>query len=519
MAEIKIIRNGNVVTCDAQRRAGPMCIMVRGDRIAELLPDADSALARYPDAEVIDAADKVIFPGFVDAFYEGDSFILRHLIPPEYTSHWHRNPQLKRALAYLRKEAEKDQLVLAYRAAYFSALKSGITYVAEAGFDNLDLPLEAARASLRRSDLKGMIALRNGDQIENAKRNLSGPIRYACALPAEEDLTVYNLQSSLRVAQEQQWPILVRLGETRKGHETLKRTFQRSAVQIMREYGLLNHKIQVVHLNFFEGEDIDALAHAALPVVVSPQAAIIGVTPVPPLAQLLSANIPLALGTSWGLPDPFANMRALQLLMRGVGATPLDPFDLLATHTILGARALGVEQETGSIETGKKADLVIVDVGDIRVQHLSRALPLRGSLSTLLQELTPYHVCDVMINGEFFVRRGEIMTYAEEDLRRETNDLIQRVTARVGEIVGHAAPDSARRRSAPILPLVPKPRHDEEIEPAEQPAEVPEESEGFNATEEREDESSTRAKPDDQPPKSVELPKTVKRVFGEDDLV
>ena len=518
MAETKIIRNGNVVTCDAQHRAGPMCILVREDRIAELGTDADAAVARYPEAEVIDAADKVIFPGFVDAFYEGDSFILRHLAPPEHATPRQRNAHLKKGLAFLRKEADKDQLGLAYRAAYFSALKSGITYLAEAGFDNLDLPLEAARASLRRSDLKGTIALRNGDQIENAKRSTPGTVRYACALPSEDELTVYNLQSSLRIAQEQQWPILVRLGATRKGHETLKRTFQRSAVQILKEYGLLNHKLEVVQLNNFEGDDIGVLAQTAIPMVVSPQASLIGATPVPPLAHLVAANIPLALGTSWGSPDPFANMRALQLLLKGVGMAPLDPFDLLATHTLIAARALAIDQETGSIEIGKKADLVIVDVGDIRLQHLGRALPLRGSLSTLLQELTPFHVSDVMINGEFFVRRGEIMTYAEEDLRRETNDLVRLVTERTGEAAERRPPEQSRRRTAPILPLIPKPREEEAAAPADQPGEGREE-ESLHEAEKREDGSSAVEKPEDQPPKSVELPKSVKRVFGEDDFV
>ena len=514
MAEIKIIRDGVVVTCDSQRRAGPMCILVKRDRIAEILPEAEVAIARFPEAEVIDAAGRVIFPGFIDAFYQGESFILRHLT----SARWGRNPQLRRALAYIHGQADKEQLLLAYRAAYFSALKSGITFLAESGFDNLDLPLEAARAALRRSDLKGMIALRNGDQIENAKRSAVPSIMYACALPAEEELTVYNLQSSLRIAQDQHWPLHVRLGVTRKGHEILKRNFQKSAVQILQEYGLLHHRIHLVHLNNFEGDDLEVLARTGIPVIVGPQAALMGAVPAPPLAQILSAGISLALGTSWGLPDPFGNMRALQLLTNAVGAGPLDPFELLATHTIVGARTLGVDQETGSIEVGKKADLAIVDVEDIRIQHLRRALPLRSSLSTLLEELTPSHVSDVMINGEFFVRRGEIMTYAEEDLRRETNGLIKTVSEKAGEDQEHRIPETGRRRQAQILPLIPTPREEDiaepEVEhaPEAEPSEEPTTPAGTGAKPANQDE------PENLPPKPVELPKNVKRVFGEDDV-
>lgn len=515
----KIIANGLVVTCDRHHRVGQLSVVIRHDRIQELSGDLPTLQARYPDAEVIDAAGKIVLPGFIDAWFHGISFLLQVWTAAAPMARWMRHPSIRKLLSYVHREATREELLLMYRAAYFAALKSGYSFVVEAGFDNLEAPYVAARDALKRTDLKGMIVLRNGDQIEGARRSAASNIRCALALPPEEELTIYGLQSTLRMAQEYDWMVAAPLAEQRKGHETLKRNFHRSALQILREFGLLDHRLLVAGMNHFEGSDIPSLATAAIVPVICPRSILVKGLEIPPLADFTANEIPLALGTDWGTPDPFATMRAMRLLLRVTAGVPVSAHALLAMQTLRAARALGVDHEIGSIEVGKKADLTFVDVSDVRIQHLVRPDYVEHSLSALLDELSSNHVTDVMINGEFYLRRGEIMTYAEEDLKRETGTVLERLMSVGGPSKQGATREDGRKWGGTILPLVPV----QEEEAGRRLEETAEQDDAGRSDAVREGgregkEAATPPPAPTAPQQPVGLPKTVKRVFGEDDV-
>ena len=94
-------------------------------------------------------------------------------------------------------------------------------------------------------------------------------------------------------------------------------------------------------------------------------------------------------------------------------------FDLLALHTKNGACALGLDTEIGTIESGKKADIVFINLSEFRMNSILSDDNAEQILEVVLQEASSQQVSDVMINGEFYVREGHVLTYSEEDLARE----------------------------------------------------------------------------------------------------
>jgi hypothetical protein len=84
--------------------------------------------------------------------------------------------------------------------------------------------------------------------------------------------------------------------------------------------------------------------------------------------------------------------------------------------TINGAHALGLSYETGSIEAGKKADLTFFSLDDMRLPVISEYVNAELLSSLLINHLTSREVSDVMINGEFYIAKGEVMTMAEEEI-------------------------------------------------------------------------------------------------------
>lgn len=267
---VKIIEHGIVVTCDSQNHFGHYALLLKDDRIAELNPSSEGLKARYPNAEVIDASEKMIFPGFVDAHYHGESFVLRNWTADVPMSKWGKYPPVRKALSFVRQVAGKDELIPMYRAAYFSALKSGITTISEFGFDNLEGPFLAAREAMKRSELRGFVGIHNGEQAEIARKTPQTAIRHALILPSEDDLTVYNLQTSLRMAHEMKWPMVSHLGESRRGLETVRRNFHRSIVSVLEEYKVLLQHVHLTHLASVEEGEETTLVRVHIPVIINP---------------------------------------------------------------------------------------------------------------------------------------------------------------------------------------------------------------------------------------------------------
>lgn len=516
---VKIIEHGLVVTCDAQNHFGYFALLLKDDRITELNPSSEGLKARYPNAEVIDAAEKIIFPGFIDAHYHGESFVLRNWTSDVPLSKWSKYPPVRKALSFVRSHASKEELIPMYRTAYFSALKSGITTLSEFGFDNTDIPFLAAREAMKRSDLKGFVGIHNGEQAELARNITPSAIAHALILPAEDELTVYNLQTTLRTAHELKWPIISHLGESRRGLETVRRNFHRSIVSVLEEYKVLLQPVHLAHLALLDEGEESVLMRMRIPIIINPVSVLAKDAELPPLARFLAAEVPLALCSDWGTPDPFENMRGTAMLAKRCGAEPLSPMQIIGMHTIHAARALHMHHHVGSVESGKKADLAFLDISDLRL-----SLPLaHGSANTvlrrILQEASSARVSDVMINGEFFIRKGQVMTYAEEDLKREYREVVEAIVKKMGPQPEESPAHAEVRVETPIIPL-----HGQR--PMEPLAPLGSENESF------EEGFRIIGKTGSLPPSgddsrevdrqdqtgNEDIPKTVRKIFGDDDF-
>lgn len=505
---VKIIENGLFVTCDAHHRVGPMALLIRNDRIAEIAPHAESFRIRHPAAEVFDASARVVVPGFVDAHYHGESFILRHWTTSVPCGEWIHHPKTRDVLAHVHRELSAERLGIFYRLAYFAALRAGITFINEYGINNLDLPFLAAVEGFRRTDLQGIIAVQNGDQFDRA-RSLSEPhLRFAVALPPEEELTTYNMQTALRTARDLKWNLAVQAGEVRHGLDVFRRNFQSSLVQVLKDYRFLDNRTQLIHFSQIDTEEVALLQDTGTSVICCPSAAIAKQSILPPLHVLLPAGIPVALGSDWGVPDPFTTMRGMLTVARAQGIRTLTALDVLSMHTIGAARALGVDSDRGSVEVGKRADLAFIDASDFRFSYVDDPGAMDNTLMNLLLDAGSSSVTDVMIGGEFYLRSGHIMTYAEEDLRREAADVLRSLYRVSGEPI--AEKPLAQNPLARVYPLPAAPAAVREHRTSFEDGD-----EGFRVVRR---ESPPPARPETKEPPRTQPGQAPRRVFGDDDL-
>lgn len=196
----------------------------------------------------------------------------------------------------------------------------------------------------------------------------------------------------------------------------------RRPLQRLEQLGLLGPNFLAVHMTQLLDAEIDLLARTATHVLHCPESNLKLASGFCPVARLLAAGVNVALGTDGAASnndlDLLAEMRTAALLAKGVSgdAAAVPAFQALQMATLNGARALGLDQEIGSLRPGKWADVVAVDLGGLDRQ------PLYHPLSQLVYTAHRDHVTDVWVAGRPLLRAGVLTHLDEAALIREARD-------------------------------------------------------------------------------------------------
>ena len=197
----------------------------------------------------------------------------------------------------------------------------------------------------------------------------------------------------------------------------VRRNFQKPLVAVLSNFQVLQPTTLLVHCNHLTEQEADTLAALSVTPVITARSAMWKQTGYSSLRHFRSRGIRLCIGTDWGSVDMMKEMQFLYQLPLLISAVRnLSPLELIRMATINGACALGLASETGSIEAGKKADLTFFALEDIRLPVMSPHSTSEELAKHLVRHLSTENITDVMIDGEFYLRDGKIVTMVEEDI-------------------------------------------------------------------------------------------------------
>jgi 5-methylthioadenosine/S-adenosylhomocysteine deaminase len=175
-------------------------------------------------------------------------------------------------------------------------------------------------------------------------------------------------------------------------------------------------------------EDIDQLAQAGVHVIHCPQSNLKLASGICPLASLIEAGVNVALGTDGAASnndlDLLSEAQTAALLAKGISgnAKAVDAFQALEMMTINGAKALGIDQLTGSIEAGKAADLCAIDLSCPETQ------PLYHVVSQVIYAASRRQVSDVWVAGRRVLDSGQLTTIDLEEVIRKAGQWQERLS-------------------------------------------------------------------------------------------
>jgi 5-methylthioadenosine/S-adenosylhomocysteine deaminase len=218
------------------------------------------------------------------------------------------------------------------------------------------------------------------------------------------------LVTSSKLALTHGVPLIIHLAETRSEVDELEKKYGKTPVEYLLSLDILGPHLIADHCVHLDSEDIEILAEHKVRVIHNPESNMKLASGVAPVPELLARGVVVGLGT-----DGCASNNNLDLLgemdmaaklhkVHNMDPTVMDALTVLKMATIEGARALGLEGLTGSLETGKKADLIVVDS---QSPHMT---PMYNPFSHLVYSARGNDVVHVIINGHQVMENRNLLT-------------------------------------------------------------------------------------------------------------
>ena len=255
--------------------------------------------------------------------------------------------------------------------------------------------------------------LRKGLEVHEHFRNNSR-ISNAFAPHAPYTVSDAPLQRINTLAEELDIPIHMHVHETAFEVQQAEAQNGKRPLQRLKDLGLLNPHLMAVHMTQLNDEEIALMAGANASVVHCPESNLKLASGFCPVKKLLDAGVNVALGTDGAASnndlDMLGEMRSAALLAKAVAgdASALPAHQALRMATLNGAKALGLEQHIGSIEIGKSADLVAVDLGQLSCQ------PVYHATSQIVYAASRDQVKHVWVAGHQLLNNGVLTTIDEQ---------------------------------------------------------------------------------------------------------
>jgi len=400
-------------------------VVVTGASVEAVLPRAD-AERRWPDAPSVELPDHVLLPGLVNGHTHAAMSLLRGYADDLELHVWLQDHIWPAEREFVGPEFVRDGLQLAIAEMF----RSGTTCFNDMYFFP-DAAIDACRDAGIRSSM-GLIVVEfesawasdADDYLERGMRvreaaSAEPLVSFTLAPHAPYTVSDRTLGRVAELSADLGLPVHMHLLETQWEIKQSLQQHELHPLDRLQHLGLLNERLQAVHVTQASDIDIEKIAASGAHVVHCPQSNLKLASGFCPVAALRQAGVNLALGTDGAASnnnlDLWSEAQTAAILAKGVAsdARVVNAFEAIEMLTINGARALGLEQDIGSIEPGKQADLCAVDLRAPETQ------PLYHVISQLVYAASSRQVSDVWVAGRRVLDSGELTTIdLERVLRR-----------------------------------------------------------------------------------------------------
>jgi 5-methylthioadenosine/S-adenosylhomocysteine deaminase len=435
-----LLKSDIVVALDRQDRIfREGYLVLEDDRILEMGVQKNLDGQRKFD-EIVELKNRLVMPGLINAHTHTPMTLFRGHVEGHslFTMEgWYNT------IRVLELQMEPQMLPAAVAVSCAEMIRTGTTCFADQYFWMDQIIPEVRRSGLRAALAYGIVEL--GDE-EARQRELAAATVFLDELKGDPlldgwvgphaffvDNSEIAMQIELELATRHNTGFHTHFGTGDEEEVYSQEKYGHSAIQQLKLMGFLERPILAAHSITLQPADFSLVAHTPFSVVFAPSSDMRNAAGIPPVLEMLAAGINVALGTdnvtNNNSYDMFKEMTLTGKLMALLKHDPaaISTRAILDMATLGGARALGKEMEIGSLEVGKKADLIALDLDEIGWS------PLGGQdiYTALVYSITGQHVRDVMVNGHWLLRDNRWLTVdfnaARHELEHQHTELMKRI--------------------------------------------------------------------------------------------
>ena len=418
-----LVKGATIVTMDSQRHVIENgFIAVRGDEIIAIGQNPAEAFPNgFTAKETIDATGKLLIPGLINGHTHIPMVLMRGLVDDVTLDDWLR----KFIFPAEARNVTEDFVRWGSRLALAEMVRSGTTTYADMYYFE-DAEAEEAKAA----GVRGVLGETwidfpvpdNKNEAEMAaytekflKKWQGDPLIHAAVAPHSiYTCSQKTLHDAAALARKYHAPILIHVAEMRKEYVDSIEKNGATPVQYLERIELLGPDVLAAHCIWVDYTDMKILAERQVGCVHNPSSNMMLASGVAPVVDQRAAGMRVGLGTDGpaGSNNDLNMMEEMDLAAKLQKTSRVDPRALGAKGafemaTIEGARALHMEKEIGSLETGKKADFVILTM------EVPNAVPMFDVYSQIVYALKASEVQTVVVGGKTLLKNGKLLTVDE----------------------------------------------------------------------------------------------------------
>src|SRR3984893_497398 len=435
-----VVTGALIVSMDADRHVyEDGAIVIKGDSIVAVGPRKD-ILSNYAAAQKIDASGKLIIPGLINGHTHIPMTLMRGIKDDVTLDDWLR----KFIFPAEARNVTEDYVRWGSRLALAEMIRSGTTTFADMYYFEDAVAEETKAAGMRGVLGETWIDFPAPDNKTEAemsaytekflKRWQGDPLIHAAAAPH----SIYTcsrktLQDAAALARKYHAPILIHTGEMKKEWDDSQKQNGMSPVQYLHQIGVLGPDVVSAHCIFVDEADRKTLAQRQVGCVHNPSSNMMIASGVAPVPEMRAEGVAVGLGTDGpaGSNNDLDLMEEMDLAAKLAKITKMNPLALNAKAvvemaTIDGAKALHMEKEIGSLEAGKKADIVLISLDE------PNAVPMYDVYAQLAYALKGSDVETVVIGGRVVMRVHQLLTVKEEGVVAKAREYQKKVAASLG---------------------------------------------------------------------------------------
>ncbi|MBI5680967.1 MAG: amidohydrolase family protein [Methanobacterium sp.] len=428
--ETKSILIDNVTIISSEIKKGS--VVIENDKIMEITEKTGQKDADY----IIDGEKNMLMPGLVNTHTHLSMTLLRGLADDLPLDTW-LNDHIWPVEAHLKGEYCYAGALLAC----IEMIKSGTTTFNDMYFFMDDVAKAVDKSGIRGMLSHGMIDLSDEEKrkaefketlriIEKCHDTAEGRIKVAFGPHAPYTCSEELLKGVRKKADKMGLKIHIHVGETEFEVEQVTEAHGSRPFEYLDEIGFLADDVIAAHAVWLSDKEIEIIKERGVNLSHNPASNMKLASGISPVSELIDNNVNVSIGTDGAASnnnlDMIEEMKLTALLQKvnTMDSTVLPAQKVFEMATINGAKALGLQGEIGTIEVGKKADLVLLDM---KTPHLA---PFRHPISHLVYAAKGSDADTVICNGEILMQNKELEVVNEAEVMKLAQDAAEELTSK-----------------------------------------------------------------------------------------